>query len=467
MGSTIQISHSKNLSFKKLSFLYLVFILFLFFSSPGQYVVHYTHLATTQTELNSRLLSKIKLFNSLIPQEMDLKNTTLECLNELSALEKVYANYADKNLVTGAKIKENNFSEKIIRNGNLAVKVESVLAKYLASFGKVSKRDLTADLVSLRDFSSNNIKTMEFFFKETPNGVVNSMFEHFKTVFLYNTIVELTHQNIDLPKFELITLSDAKFIEKFRRSLVLGESLELAIKPEKLGVVPTVKINGVLVDVKSQPNGIFNVSYNPNKPGDYALEVILGQKRLLSGFNVLKPEFRFIMDRSNLNAMVGSKCELSLDSQFLPKSGVSFSSPKATIVRRKNALQITPTEEGVFEVFMKVNDVVVDKITLVAQAPNAITVGLMDIGGNLASLEKANRLESTNTFWQVVNFQMTVVDPLGNKQTFKSATRFLRNELRELEAKAPVGSTIIFDNIKLVGQTSGSTQIGQPLIMVK
>jgi hypothetical protein len=173
------------------------------------------------------------------------------------------------------------------------------------------------------------------------------------------------------------------------------------------------------------------------------------------------------MDRSNLNAMVGSKCELSLDSQFLPKSGVSFSSPKATIVRRKNALQITPTEEGVFEVFMKVNDVVVDKITLVAQAPNAITVGLMDIGGNLASLEKANRLESKNTFWQVVNFQMTVVDPLGNKQTFKSATRFLRNELRELEAKAPVGSTIIFDNIKLVGQTSGSTQIGQPLIMVK
>jgi len=222
-----------------------------------------------------------------------------------------------------------------------------------------------------------------------------------------------------------------------------------------------------LVDVKSQANGIFNVSYNPNKPGDYALEVIVGQKRLLSGFNVLKPEFRFIMDRSNLNAMVGSKCELSLDSQFLPKSGVSFYSPMATVVRRKNSLQITPNEEGVFEVLMKVNNEVVDKITLFAHAPDAIQVGLMDIGGNLASLEKANRLESTNTFWQVVNFQMTVVDPSGNKQTLKSATRFLRNELRELEAKAPAGSTIIFDNIKLVGQTSGSTQIGQPLIMVK
>ncbi len=467
MGSTIQITHSKNLSFKKLSFLYLVFILFLFFSSPGQYVVHYTHLSETQSELNSRLLTKLKSFNSQIPQEMDLKNTTLECLNGLSALELEYSNYAEKNLVTGDKLRENNFSEKIVRKGDLAAKLEGILNQYLTSFSKVSKRDLSSDLVNLRDFTSNNIKTIDFFFKETPNGVVNSMFEHFKTVFLYNSLIDLTHQNIDLPKFELISLNDAKFIEKFRRALVLGESLELAVKPEKAGLIPTVKINGSLVDIKSAGNGVFTVSYRPAKPGSYALEVLVGDKRLLSGFNVLKPEFRYVMDRSNLNAKVGSTCELSLDSQFLPKSGVSFYSPKASVKRVKNALKIVPSEEGVFEIFMKVNDNVVDKVTLFAHAPGALSVGLMDIGGNLSSLDKANRLESTNTFWQVVNFQMTVVDPSGNKKSLKSATRYLRNELRDLEAKAPAGSTIIFDNIKLVGQTSGSTQVGQPLIMVK
>ncbi len=467
MGSTIQITHSKNLSFKKLSFLYLVFILFLFFSSPGQYVVHYTHLSNSQTDLNSRLISKLKSFNSVLPQEMDLKNTTLECYNGIDALEQQYAEYAEKNLVTGDKLRDNNFAEKIVRKGQLAPKLQGILDQYLASFVKISKRDLSADLVSLRDFTSNDIKTIDFFFKETPNGVVNAMFEHFKTVFLYNSLIELTHQNIDLPKFELISLKDAKFIEKFRRSLVLGESLELAVKPEKLGLVPTVKINGTLVEIKTQNNGIFNVSYKPYKPGPYALEVVVGDKRLLSGFTVLKPEFRYIMDRSNLNAKVGSTCELSLDSQYFPKSGVSFSSPKASVKRVKNALKIVPIGEGVFEIFMKVNDQVVDKVTLFAHAPGAIKVGLMDIGGNLASLEKANRLESTNTFWQVVNFQMTVVDPSGNKKSLKSATRYLRNELRELESKAVPGSTIIFDNIKLVGQTSGSTQVGQPLIMVK
>lgn len=467
MGSTIQITHSKNLSFRKITFLYLVFILFLFFSSPGQYVVHYTPLAETQSELNSRLLSKLKSFNSQIPQEMNLKNITMECLNGLSALELEYANYAEKNFVTGDKLKENNFSEKIVRKGELAPKLQGILNQYLASFSKVSKRDLSPDLVNLKDFTSNKFKTIDFFFKETPNGVVNSIFEHFKTVLLYNSLIELTHHNIDLPRFELITIYDAKFIEKFRRALVLGESLELAVKPEKTGLIPTVKINGSLVDIKPAGNGIYTVSYNPRKSGTYALEVLVGDKRLLSSFDVLKPEFRYITDRSNLNAKVGSTCELSLDSQFLPKSGASFFSPKASVKRVKNALKIVPYEEGVFEIFMKVNNSVVDKVTLYAHPPGAITVGLMDIGGNLSSLDKANRLESTNTFWQVVNFQMTVVDPFGNKKSLKSATRYLRNDLRDLEAKAPTGSTVIFDNIKLVGQTSGSIQVGKPIIMVK
>ena len=137
------------------------------------------------------------------------------------------------------------------------------------------------------------------------------------------------------------------------------------------------------------------------------------------------------------------------------------------MVRIKNALYITPSESGVFEIQMKIDNEVVDKVILYARDPGAIEVGLMDISGQLASLDKANRLESTNTFWQVVNFQMTVVDPLGNKQTMKSATRYLRNELRDLEAKAPAGSTVIFDNIKLVGQQSGSAKIGQPIILVK
>jgi hypothetical protein len=467
MGSTIQISQSRNLSFKKLTLLYLVFILFLFFSSPGQYVIHYSTLATTQTELNERLSGKLKYFQSDIPKELELKNTTLECFNDLSKLESEYAIYAQKNLVKGDKIKENIFAEKNVRRGPLSATLQGILNKYLSSFAKCSNKDLSNDLVNLKDFSQNSYRTIDFFFKETPNGVVKSIFEHFKTVFLYNSLVELTHQNIDLPKFELITINDANFIEKFRRSLVLGETLVLSIKPDKTGLIPTVKINGALVDVKQASNSIYYINYNPVKPGNYSLEVILGDKRLLSGFNVLKPEFRFVLERSSLDAVVGSKCILSLDSQYIPNKGVTFVSNKAMTVRVKDALYITPTESGVFEVQMKVDNQIVDKVILYAHEPGALKVGLMDIGGQLASLDMANRLESTNTYWQVVNFNMAVVDPQGNKQTMKSATRYLRNELRDMVSKAPSGSTIIFDNIKLVGQESGSAQVGQPIILVK
>jgi len=64
MGSTVTISKAKNFSFKKLSFLYLVFILFIFFSSPGMYVTQYTSVANTQASLNDRLLQDLKAFNS-------------------------------------------------------------------------------------------------------------------------------------------------------------------------------------------------------------------------------------------------------------------------------------------------------------------------------------------------------------------------------------------------------------------
>lgn len=467
MGSTTKITTSKNLSFKKLSFLYLVFILFLFFSSPGQYVVHYTQIAKTQKELNQRLLTKLKTYNSENPDELNLKNVTIECLSDLSNLEEKYVAYADKNKIYGDRIKENHFAEKEVRKGSLAKVFNSIIDKYKTAFTKVSSRDISSDIEELTDFSSNKMKSVEFFFHETPNGVVNSIFEHFKTVFLYNSLIDLTHQNIDIPKFELITLEEANFIQKFRRTFILGEQLQLAIKPEKSGSSPTVKINGNILPVSKNAQNNFEVKYNPASAGRYSLEVELEGKRLLTGFEVLKPEFRFFVDKSSVEAVVGEKAILSIDTQYFPTRNVEFSATRATIKRVKNHLEIIPLEEGVFEISMKYNGEFADKVDMYAHAPSLIEVGLLDVSGKLASLEKANRLESKNTFWQVVNFNMTVVDPSGNKTTLKSATRYLRNELRQLENSAASGSTIIFDNIKLVGQKPDSYMMGKPLIMTK
>jgi len=92
---------------------------------------------------------------------------------------------------------------------------------------------------------------------------------------------------------------------------------------------------------------------------------------------------------------------------------------------------------------------------------------LMDIGGNSADLSQANKLESRNAFWQVVDFDMSITYPNGVSKKMRSSTRFLRNDLRQLEATAPVGSVMIFDNIRLVGQNDGLVTKGRPVIMVK
>ena len=60
MARTVTISKSKALNFKRLTFLYLIFFIFFFQSSPGEFVVHFQPLSQTQTTLNNQLIERLK-----------------------------------------------------------------------------------------------------------------------------------------------------------------------------------------------------------------------------------------------------------------------------------------------------------------------------------------------------------------------------------------------------------------------
>ena len=108
------------MTFKKLSFLYLVFILFLFFSSPGNYVVHYDQMQVTQEELNGRLNAKLISFDAKNEDDKLLKETTLQCLQELDELNLKYKKYANDFSIYGdrgwleVRGKEVSFGGKLI-----------------------------------------------------------------------------------------------------------------------------------------------------------------------------------------------------------------------------------------------------------------------------------------------------------------------------------------------------------------
>jgi hypothetical protein len=384
----------------------------------------------------------------------------------LDDLKSKYAQFAEDNLIYGDKIRENQFAEKEIRKGSLSLVFKDNNKKYLTTFEEVVGRSIKSQVSSLKSYTLQEFDDVTFFFKETPNGVINSLFEHMKTVYLYNTITELFREKIILPKYEQILLEEAKFIQRFKRLLILGDQFEMTIQSET-GQVPYAAVNGQEVSLSTSDSVYYNLTYQPTRAGKYSIEVNLDDERLFTGFEVKRPEFRFVMEKSSFDAFVGQKMLISLDTQYFPSRNVKFVSSRAEVERVEDKLYVTPYETGRFQLTMMQGDEILDELILYAHEPDNIQVGLLDIGGEKSSLKNANRLESLNTFWQVVSFRMTLIDTLGAKKSLRSATRFLRNDLREMESKAADGSVLIFDDIKLISKNRGIVKTGMPIVLKK
>lgn len=468
MGSTVKISRSKNLSFKKLSFLYLVFILFLFFSSPGQYVYQYKGIAATQSELNSRLTAELTGLRLRNAKEYELKKTTLESCLQMDLLLKEYLTYAAEHHITGDKLRENNFVTSMNRSGKLAPKIDAIILHYTTSYSRATKKDLYTELIQPVDFKNKQFLNIEFYFKDTPNGVIPSVFELYKTIFLYQTLLVFKKEVKPEKKVEILTLNGSDFIQRFKKNIILGENLDILIKTDDSTVIPKVKINGSLVNTKDDNNGKSHLHYSPKKPGNYSIDVSLGAKRVLTSFTVEAPSFHVMHGELNVKGEVGKPIILPYSDYRIPANNhLTFISNAAEIRKMHNVLNVIPKKEGKFEIQMLEGEKVLDKLSIFATIPSNPVVALMDITGQPVEFENAHRLESVNTYWQVINFDMILVEADGNQNQFHCATRFLRNELRQAEANAPAGSTLIFNNIKLIGRDGKATALASPLVILK
>jgi hypothetical protein len=183
---------------------------------------------------------------------------------------------------------------------------------------------------------------------------------------------------------------------------------------------------------------------------------------------VIKPSLRFLENEQEIAAFLGEPLSLTIDLNGLENiRNLNFTSIGAQIINKNGELLITPNVEGRFTIEMRLNGEMLDSKSMFARKGQAPEVVLKDVAGQKTDFAKAHCLESLSTNWQVINFSMTLIRPDGTTSKTKSKTRFLRNELRSIATTATAGSTLIFEDIRLLNLNGTSTTMGAPIFIGK
>jgi len=456
MASTIKIRKSKNLSYKKQGFLYLVFILFLFFTQAGVYVVHYMPLARTQKVLNiylERRLAGLSLSDSVA---VAYRDEVLERVNSLKTIENEFETYRELNIAGQDQFRESRFAELKLRKGRLgdlysdlwSEQQEQIHGKWTPDF--------------LEDYENRSFQPTQFFFEETPNAVLPSLVEHTKMAFLVEALTNFNKEALIFRKYNVERLEKAGFSSFYKKQLSLGENFEIKLK----FVRPEDSIVSIRINDSPQPflygEDVLALAYRPPVWGDYFVEINTVSGRYYTSFEVLRPRVKFLPQKNIVSLTQGITSEISIDEHALPPD-VVFESESAYTSYDKGILSITPLVSGSFVLRVMVDGEQMDEIFLNSQPPAKLKVELANALGVPSGIFNAHRLQSVNTNFQVLSYEATFYTRNGNTHTsISSNSRLIRPELQEW---AGTSGTIHFKNIVLLGIDGLTRFDGAPLIL--
>lgn len=467
MANTIKISKSKNLIFKKLSFLYLVFILFLFLSSPGKFLDHYENLEPGQEVVIEKLKTQMAQLPEDNAEAKAFKAETQKALNSLEEIRENYHQYQVTNHIAGEKLKENLFATKEVLQTNQGDVFQASLAAYNKAYQQFGGSDLSDELLELIDFSDQEFEAREFFFKETPNAVIESVINHLQTTILLRSIELLQGEKAQLFQELAQPAGQLDLIQNFKKTLVRGEQLLFKIRvPDSISQIK-VLVNGEQLAASNLDSAYHHFQYLPSQPGHYNLDLILDEQHFYHNFKVVKPGIHLNHSKSSFISQVGETQILNLNSRYLPEGELEFKAEHAELKFEDNKLHITPLNAGAFDIQMIWKGQSIDSIGLYAQDVSVIDVALMDLAGKENEVAKVAYLEATNPFWQVVNFKLRISTPNGKQIVLHNATRFLRSELRDAIRQAPSGSVLAFEDIKVIGKNGFTYRDGRSILKMK
>ena len=457
MANTTKIKKSKYLSYQKQGFLYLVFILFLFFSQAGEYVMHYTSLAKTQKALNTYLQGRLSSLKLEEPSDDEYRN---DVLNRLASIEQIgnrFDIYESQSIAGLDQYRENRFAERQVRRGELGEMFNDTWnQQQIQSNGRWTPSLLT-------DYDGMQSNATDFFFKETPNAVIPSLVEHAKTSFLVEALEELNKQALVFEKYNLELLEDAEFTSVFKKRLFLGEDFELTINTQdKKDSVEIISINSKPQKLIIQ-EGKTTAVYRPQSWGKYFVEIQTSSQRFYTSFEVVRPRLRFVAQEELIDLTLGQRQSISIDEKVIPTSGFSFESDYAEVNYKNGNLQIKPTTVGEFTLRLTVNGQALDSVRLGSRVPELLKVTLANALGENCAAKDAHRVQSVNPNFQVLSYTAVFYPKDGSEtKTYNSLSRLIRPDMASWASQ---DGTLVIKDISLLSSNGVTKTTAEPLIL--
>ena len=457
MANTTKIKKSKYLSYQKQGFLYLVFILFLFFSQAGEYVMHYTSLAKTQRALNTYLEGRLSALILENASDDQYRNDVLNRLASLNQIGDRFKRYESQSIAGLDQYRENQFAEHQIRRGELGNMFNATWnEQQIQSNGRWTPTLLT-------DYNGSESNATDFFFKETPNAVVPSLLEHAKTSFLVEALEDLNKQALVFEKYNLELLEEAEFASVFKKRLFLGEDFELTINTEYAkDSVETVSINSKPQNLTKE-SGKTQLIFRPQSWGKYFVEIQTSSQRFYTSFEVVRPRLRFLSQEELIDLTLGQSQSISIDRKFIPSKGFAFESDFAEVNYENGSLQVKPTTVGEFTLRLNVNGQVLDSVRLGSRVPGLLKVTLADALGENCTLQEAHRIQSVNPNFQVLSYTAVFYPKDGTEtESYTSLSRLIRPDVAFWDSQS---GTVVITEITLLSSNGITKTSAEPLII--
>jgi hypothetical protein len=465
MSDTVRIRKSRLLNLKLVSFLYLIFIVLFFFSTSGNYLKFFGPFANSQNELNERLKEKLSDYKVTNSKNAAFKANTYEALKEISVLKKILQKYYSEKKVKEEHLKDSKFSSYIKSEGHSLLNLQSLLQNFVNYYEGSEKEKLEYEFGLRIPKKKENKNLSQTFFYNAPNGFIETLLNHYESVILYNSFdyLKIKNQKINISMNEV--LKDSSFIKSLKKTYYLNENVVFDFYTSK-NIIPEVLINNEDYQVKQVSNFHYVLNWKAQEVGKFEISARVKDEKISHAFNVENPDMRFFEDENDIVCFVDQETSLSPDFSSLKNvPNLNFTSINAKVKLENNTLKITPENEGFFTLELRSGTTVLCNKKMFAQRIDLPKIVLKNMAGQISTIDDVHCLESENTNWQVVNFNLTIAFPDGKMETIKSNTRFLRNELRDIEANLPKGSTLIFDKIRLLNKDGISTIMGSPIFI--